>query len=361
METTGAGGINKTVREIAKNLSKMEKHEVLVLQANPLHLSETEDYEGFKIVRMDLKYSDYLYGIDIDIYRHLKKYLAEFKPDIVHVHGYHTLFSMEIIYMIKKIIKFETLIVFSPHYGTDSHDTLAGKYLWGIYNLLGNEILRLVDKIICASNYEYKNVINTFSAAFNKCIIIPHGVDEILLTNNQEKKSSESLVTASYLLELKGIQHILYALAELRFNRGINAKLTIIGEGNYKIKLMELAQNLHLEDSIEWSPFLKTNELNHRLRLADIFLLLSRSENYGIIVAEALALGTPCIVANTTALSEFVSEPGCFGVASPPDPKEVADLIIKIFQNNIKVGPFSKKIRVWGEIAKDYEMLYSGL
>ena len=99
-------------------------------------------------------------------------------------------------------------------------------------------------------------------------------------------------------------------------------------------------------------------ELYEKFRDADIFLLLSRSENYGIVVAEALALGTPCIVANTTALSEFTKEPGCSGIDYPPDPKELAELIIKIHESDVKVGPFSNKIRTWDEVAKDYEKVY---
>ena len=91
---------------------------------------------------------------------------------------------------------------------------------------------------------------------------------------------------------------------------------------------------------------------------SDIFLLLSQSENYGIVVPEALTMGTPVIVTKRTALNEFLNEPGCFGVDYPPDPKEVANLILKIYKSDIKVGPFTKKIRTWNEVALDYEQLY---
>ena len=90
----------------------------------------------------------------------------------------------------------------------------------------------------------------------------------------------------------------------------------------------------------------------------DIFLLLSNSEAYGITVAEALALGIPCIITKITALNEFINEPGCFGVNYPPDPTEVAKMVLKIYTDDVKVGPFSDKIRTWDKVSKDYENVY---
>jgi glycosyltransferase involved in cell wall biosynthesis len=100
------------------------------------------------------------------------------------------------------------------------------------------------------------------------------------------------------------------------------------------------------------------DELYQKLADADILFLLSREESYGIVVAESLAMGTPCIVSNTTALGEFMREPSCFGINYPPDSKELSKLILEIFTEDVKVGAFSDKIRTWEEVAIDYEYLY---
>ena len=42
-----------------------------------------------------------------------------------------------------------------------------------------------------------------------------------------------------------------------------------------------------------------------------------------------------------------------------PNSKEVAELILKIHDNGINVGPFSNKIRTWDKVAKDYENAYT--
>lgn len=362
-EVTSPGGVHKAIREIAENLSN-SGHRVTILQANPLSLPENEMRDGYRILRVNLPHAKFFYDFDWRIFFFLKNYLTELNPDIIHVHGYHSLFSIEIIFIIKKLLHNPVNILFSPHFAINSHNTIAGKYMWKSYNYLNKYIFKLVDKVICASEYEYNEIKDTFNISLNKCILIPHGVDEMRL-NTQIVKGIKngriSLLSAGYLLEIKGFHHILFAVYELIYTLNKKVTFTIVGEGNFKSKLIELSNKLSIEDSIKWLPFLETSELYKEYRKTDMFLLLSKSENYGIVVAEALAQGTPCIVANTTALVEFTKEPGCFGVTYPPNPSEVAELILKIYETDIKVGPFSKKIRTWEDVAKEYGMLYSKL
>ncbi|MEM3871419.1 MAG: glycosyltransferase family 4 protein [Nitrososphaeria archaeon] len=359
-EITSPGGVHKVIREIAKNLS-IKGHEVIVLQANPLNLPEEEIYEGFKIIRVRSILGNRFYGLSLSLYFYLKNHLTELNPDIIHVHGYHTLFSHEAIFILKVMLNVQKPIVFSPHYGT--HGSFVGEYLACVYKVIGRRCFQLSDRIICASQFEGKTVAKDFGISSQKIVIIPHGVNQIEIPNRLRNKNRDfiSLLYAGYLLRKKGVQFILKALQQLKYTYQRRVILSIIGNGNYKKELIKLAKKLKIEDSIYWYPFLNTKELNEKIKGADIFLLLSESENYGIIVAEALALGIPCIVADTTALSEFTNEPGCFGVDYPPDPKEVAKLVLKIMDSNIKVGPFSKKIRVWDEVVSEYERVYVNL
>lgn len=357
-ETTFFGGINKTIREIAQNMA-IRGHEVIILQDNPENLLYEEYCDSYKIVRVKSNISKYSYGISLAIFFYLKKHLKNMNPDIIHIHGYHTLFSTSIIYFLRKIMKVNTPIVFSPHFGMGSHDTIAGKYFWRYYNQFNRGLFVICDKIILASNFEKDNVIKIFKISKDKCCIIPHGYTDKLsiFAKIQKQPGKIRLLYAGYLLELKGIQFIIESLHELKFNYNKEVILTIVGEGPYKKNLIELSNKFNVSDSVFWRPFLNLDELNNEYRNADIFLLLSRSENYGIVIAEALSYGTPCIVTNNTALSEFTSEPGCYGVPFPPNPKNVAALILKIM-NSPSVGPLSNRIKPWKEVANDYELLY---
>lgn len=358
METKAAGGINTVVRKIAKHLSE-RGHEITVLQGNPSNLANEEFYEGFKIIRVNSKIANYFYDLSPEIYFYLKKHLKEIDPDVIHIHGYHTLFSPEILFILKKIIKTKTPIIFTPHYDPLNHSTLAGKVFGRVYDkVFGKLVLTLPDWIVSVSNFEKNNLQRILNMP--NITVIPHGVDFIDTKKRKRKKDDcLRLLYVGYLLEYKGVQHIIEALHELVYSKSFyNVKLRIVGEGKYKRHLISYAKKLNVYEFIEWKNFLPHAETLKEMKNADIFLLLSKSEGYGIVVAEALSMGTPAIVTKGTALEEFTNEPGCFGVDYPPNPKEVAELILKIVNSDVKVGPFSRKIRTWDKVAEDYEAVY---
>lgn len=354
METTAPGGINKVVSEIGEHLTKWG-HEVTVLQPNPLNLQSQELFRNFHIVRHNSAVGRIFHELDPRLHFSLRAILSQTTPDIVHVHGYGTLFSFEIL----QLLKGENYpIVYSPHFDIESHNSFAGRHLWAIFNrYVGNSNFKIADKILCASKFESENVKGIFGVNEKRVEIVAHGVDHIHITP-RNKKDHIDLVYFGYLFELKGVQYILYAVNRLKNKLGVDVILTIIGEGNYKPHLQALAKKMKIEDSIKWFSFLTEDELREKLEAADIFLLLSRSENYGIAVAEALSMGIPCVVAKTTALREFLDEPGCFGIDYPPDQNELAQLIVKVHNNTKKTGHLTDKIRTWDEIARHYERIY---
>ncbi len=79
---------------------------------------------------------------------------------------------------------------------------------------------------------------------------------------------------------------------------------------------------------------------------ADAFVMLSGFESFGITVAEALAMGTPCVVAKSSSLAEFVDNGLCRGVDLPVSPERLAGEI----RMTAKV-PYTKEILDWDEVA----------
>ena len=374
METKHPGGINKVVREIAKNLADMG-HETIVLQPNPSNLPDEEIYEGFKIIRVSSAMDKYFYGLSLGIYQYLKNNLKDINPDIIHVNGYHTLQSIEVIHTIKGIDP-NIPLIFSPYLDVVP-GTLAGKYLMNVHNYFGKRALEKCDYITSSSQFEAEKTIEILNADPDRLKVIPLGVDvfdrsenidiskdvvgvDLSKDLNGDKKIN--LIYSGYLITRKGVDYILKSLNALVHDLRVkNVVLTIVGEGPENENLLEMSRDLKLDKYIEWKPFLSRDKLITKIRQSDIFMLLSRSEAYGITVAEALALGTPCIITERTALKEFSMEPGCFVVNYPPEPREVADSILDIYENDVTVGPFTEKIRPWNKVSEDYERLYESL
>ena len=66
-------------------------------------------------------------------------------------------------------------------------------------------------------------------------------------------------------------------------------------------------------------------------------VLLSEHEAYSLVVAEALAANTPCIVADGSALHEWIDEKNCFGIKLPVNLDQLKDRIQYLTSNTKKI------------------------
>jgi glycosyltransferase involved in cell wall biosynthesis len=243
-----------------------------------------------------------------------------------------------------------------------------GKYILAFYNaLLGKRIMRKSEQIVAVSNFEATTLINEFKIYPERISIIPLGVDIIDTTKAKKIDNSINLLYVGYLIKRKNVNYVLDALNSLIHEYGMrNVRLSIVGDGPEKHALLKMAKRLDVEDFIKWHSFVSRPELVSIIKGSDILLLLSGSESFGIVVAETLAFGTSVIVTKRAALEEFSGEPGCFIIDNyPPDPQEVAKLIIEICNGekyvSLSRSSFSNRIRTWGRVADDYNKLYKDI
>lgn len=363
LETLSPGGINKLVRELGKALSE-KGHEVTVLQGNPFNLAREEIHEGFKIIRISSPVEKHLWDLNGRLSLYLRKHLRQLDPQVVHLHGHH-LSTPEVLYTLKRIDRSIPSVV---DYHIDAYSgTLGRRCFWRAYTRIGRYVANAATHIVAISNFEADYVRHTFGVSDDKISIVPLGVDPVFQEKASERDQSRHegeirLLSVGYLIKRKDFGSVLHSMNELVHRFGMRgAQLTIIGTGPEKGNLLRLADKLNIGGHIAWKEFLDTQALVSEFLEADVFLLLSKSEAYGIAVAEALSAGVPSIVADTTALHDFTKEPGCFGVESPPDPERVARLILYILENRVVVGPFSEKIRTWERVVQDYQEVYQNV
>jgi len=140
----------------------------------------------------------------------------------------------------------------------------------------------------------------------------------------------------------------------LNIHRDEKVHLEIVGKGPYKNELLQLAESFQVMHRVHFYQDLERNVLIEKYINADLFVLLSKYEGFGIVVAEALASGTPCIVANKSALTQWVDDKNCFGVDYPVDIESLASLITQV------IGKKVSKIDLWDwdDVAKHLELLY---
>jgi glycosyltransferase involved in cell wall biosynthesis len=309
------GGVETHVKEISERLIKKNIN-VEVLSTDPSgKLPEEDIINGVKVRR----FKSYAPGDNYNFSIRLKRYLAKNSNlyDVIHAHSYHD-FPALYAAQAKNIKRF----IFTPHYHGGGH-SFSRSVLHYPYRLFGVRIFDKADKVICVSKYERDLVLRHFKKLDKKVIVIPNGINLQEFSKQHKKhENGKFLLYVGRLEEYKGIQYLVKALPKLRND----VRLEVVGKGPYKKNLVRLVRRLHLDNRVEFFEDLSREALIEKYAMADIFGLLSKHEAYSICVAEALASLTPCIVANCSALREWIDNTNCFGIDYPI----VIDKLVKL-------------------------------
>jgi glycosyltransferase involved in cell wall biosynthesis len=141
--------------------------------------------------------------------------------------------------------------------------------------------------------------------------------------------------------------------------------LEIVGTGPIKPFLEKRARELKVYDRVKFYENLPRRELLQKFADADAFVLLSRFEAYSLVVAEALAAETPCVVAKTSALTEWVDNKTCYGMDYPISLKQLAEKLNFAMRDRTDRQAFRKwndaKMLDWNQITKRLEEIYDSV
>ena len=150
-------------------------------------------------------------------------------------------------------------------------------------------------------------------------------------------------------------------MAELRSE---NIKLSIVGTGNYKSILKQQCHDLSLDSIVTFKGFCQRESLPELYAQSDVFILLSRSEAFGNVFAEAMSCGLPVIGANVGGIPDLISEKTGI-LVEPSDIAGIKDAILKLKRSkNLreKMGQAGRerimKKHQWPQIAESFLQLY---
>lgn len=339
------GGIEEHVRNISERLTK--DFDVSIATTDPSgRLPRETRLNNLDIIR----FKSYAPGEAYFFSEALRQYLHENSNDfdIVHTHGYSVFPSLYAAWA-----KGKNKLVFTPHYHGTGH-TKFRSLLHKPYHHFGKKIFDAANRVVCVSNYEKCLVQEDFKIIGEKISLIPNGVDLAEFSNLvREKHDDKRILYVGRLERYKGIQNLIEVLPKL----GRDFRLEIVGKGPYRKGLNSLVEKLRLENSIDFSQDLSRKELLQKYANADVFALLSEHEAFGISVAESLCAGTPCVVANTSALSEWVDGKNCFGIKYPINLFELASTIKNVAGKKAQ----SFNVYDWNEITSLLVDLYKHL
>ncbi|MBI4522683.1 MAG: glycosyltransferase [Deltaproteobacteria bacterium] len=138
------------------------------------------------------------------------------------------------------------------------------------------------------------------------------------------------IVFLSRLDPKKGLDLLLPAFAKVRL-RHPRAMLVVAGTGepDFVARLQREASRLGIESDILWTGFLTGEEKWALLASADLFVLPSYSENFGVAGVEAMACGLPVVVSDQVGIHREITEAQA-GLVVSCDVDAIADAMIRL-------------------------------
>ena len=346
---TIGGGVSEYVRNISERLAK--EHEVTVFATNPRgRLPRNDLINGVKVERF-LCTAPYYFSWELPL--RLRARTRKLKFDVVHGHNYHA-FPLHFSFF-ARCNKF----VISPIFHGAGH-TVFRDCLIRLLKPFGKITLRKADGLLAASEYEQSLICQRFGIDPEEIMVIPRGVDFSEYKGlRRHKRGFKSILYVGRLLDYKGVSYLVEVLPRLKSD---NVILEVVGKGPLKINLQNRAKVVGVFDKIRFYEDLDRHDLLQMYKDADLFVILSSYETYSKVVAEALVAGTPCVVANTSALTEWVDNECCFGVNTPLNVNKLAKLIDELLETRVNFEITKKtignKILDWDEVAKRLEDFY---
>lgn len=229
--------------------------------------------------------------------------------DIVHVQSYHTFVGpLAMIGALKADIPF----VVTFHGG--GHSSRIRTRLRSTQLLTLRPLLARASRLVAVARFEIEHYGRLLRLPEARFALIPNGAELPSPSQTDPPRASGvqggmQIASIGRLERYKGHQRVLTALPHILLSRP-DATLWIAGSGPYERELRELADRLGVADRvlIEAVPAGAEQELAARLAAVDVVVLMSEFETHPLAVLEALALGRPVVVADTSGLSELAAE-----------------------------------------------------
>lgn len=255
-------------------------------------------------------YGIFLFPLPVRIFPHLSiliscllgkilysKKIGDWKPDLIHS---HYLFNLPIAVAIKK--KYHIPIVATEHWSVlESKRKLKYVKVLSKYYKYSDSIIsvsrHLASAIKRVSGAETTVIYNMVADDF----FVPK-VTECKFTNGRTRVKFASV---GNLVNLKGYDILISAFKKAQEN-GCQIELNIIGDGPERKNLERMVASLDLEDNVIFHGKKGKNEVISLLCQSDCFVLSSRSETFGVVYAEAMAVGIPVIATDCGGPSEFI-------------------------------------------------------
>ncbi len=203
---------------------------------------------------------------------------------------------------------------------------------------LANWLARRVDAFIAVSKYSAKRFTHWSKLPMDRAFILPNCVDldrfrpqhrDARLIERYGLKSNKVIMTVGRLASeerYKGFDQVIEIMPQL-IKRFSNLKYLIVGEGSDRNRLEAKVEKLDLSDRVIFTGYVSESEKIAHYNLADVYVMPSTGEGFGIVLLEAIACGVPVVGSSVGGSREALLEGQLGRLADPRNPLALFDAV----------------------------------
>ena len=233
---------------------------------------------------------------------------------------------------------------------------------------LGSESKR----VICCSRYMAEQVNKVLGVPYEKIKVIPNGIDPSIFTNLEgvedvrsrfADRNEKLVLYVGRLVVEKGVQVLLDAIPKVL--QKLDAKFVIAGDGYLRSELVKRVAESGLASKVHITGYLDTKTIRRLFLAADVCVIPSLYEPFGIVALEAMAAGCPVVASDTGGLSEIIEHEKTGVKVYPNNPDSLAWGILRVLESKDLAEYLKKNMREkvereyrWSTIAQTTKSFY---
>ena len=346
----GLAGAETMCENLTCELIK-QGHDVSVVSLYNYHSTITKRIEKAGI---DLVYLDKTTGLDFGLIKRLRKYIKDFKPDVIHTH----LYALKYVAIASIGLPIKG-IVHTVHNIAQKENNAANRFVNRLLFKKKNIIpVALTNEIRTTINQVYKLPLNEIPIVFNGTQI----------RNEYRKDSYEfgekiRIINVGRYTPVKNQLALIEAVSRLH-EEDSRIELDIYGDGPLKEQINQRLKELNTADYIKENGL--TDNILEKLIHADIFVLPSIYEGMPMTIIEAMAVGLPVIGSKVGGIPDMIRD-GENGLLCGTDIDSIELTIRKIINDNQQRENIAKnaleRVKDFSaeQMAKSYIKIYSNL
>ena len=351
------GGLGKVTYHLSRALSNLGVNITMILPANKIYNKDKMRLVPTNVSIKEIKtlldpyigeerYQQIIEGHDVEIYggdlsKAIEKYTIRAveiskkeKFDLIHCHDWMT-FPAGI--KLKKESR-KPLIV---HVHATEFDRSGGDCNPFVYKI-EKDGFKEADKIIAVSNYTKKKIVKNYNINEGKIEVIHNAIEEIGRRKGKPYSKMKIILYLGRFSIQKGPDYFIRAARKVLEYRD-DVLFVMAGTGELLPQMIDLAYDLNIGDKILFTGRLSDEEVQRIYDEADIYVLPSVSEPFGLTVLEAISKGVPVIISKNSGVREVLNN---YLEVDFWDTEEMANKILsllkyKIIEEEITQGAFS--------------------